>query len=142
MDDGVEGWDIVGEDDLGGLDDPGGGCGSVDAGGEEVLGIADGGEIQDAPVLGVDDVLLLGLPQGTSEDGTVIGEVRGGGGVLTPHAPPYHENEQHDDHELCLHTLPPHIAFSFVPTRGRPLSMSQNGEPVYMIFHFILFYSI
>jgi hypothetical protein len=48
MDDGVEGWDIVGEYDLGGLDDPGGGRGSVDAGGEKVLGIADGGEIQDA----------------------------------------------------------------------------------------------
>ena len=85
---------------------------------------------------------LLGLPQGGGEDGAVIGEVRGGGRVLTPHAPPYHEYEQHDDHELCLHTLPPHIAFSFVPTRGRPLSMAHNGETVYMIFHFILFYGI
>ncbi len=52
--------------------------GSVDAGGEEILGIADGGEIQDAPVLGVDDVLLLGLPQGGGEEGAVIAEIGGG----------------------------------------------------------------
>ena len=107
IDDGIERRHIQSIGDLSRLDDPGAGSRRVDSDGEEILRIADGSEIQDAPVLGIDDILLLGEPLGAGENGTVVGEIGGTGRILAPQAPPHHQDEQHDDHELCLHTLPP-----------------------------------